>query len=80
MKELKTNKYSYVVNYLEFTCYWNNKKAYSRLVLLRRVKYILDRTLLKLYFSFIRPFVEYADIIWENILDYLVMKIENIQL
>lgn len=37
--------------------------------MLRRVKYILDR-----------PFLEYADIIWENILDYMVTKIENIQL
>lgn len=56
-------------------------KAYAKLGLMRKVKYILDRnSLQKLYFSFIRPVLEYADIIWDNIPEYLSLKIENIQL
>ena len=58
-------------------------KAYAKLGLMHKVKYIhsLDRnSLQKLYFSFIRPVLEYADIIWDNIPEYLSLKIENIQL
>lgn len=48
---------------------------------MRKVKFILDRnSLQKLYFSFIRPVLEYADVIWDNIPDYVSLKIENIQL
>ena len=57
------------------------EKAYSRLGILRRVKYNLDRrTLQKIYFSFVRPILDYADIIWDNIPEYLVKKIESIHL
>ena len=33
-----------------------------------------------MYFSFVRPILEYADIIWDNITEYLVNIIESIQL
>ena len=57
------------------------EKAYSRLGILRRFKYNLDRrTLQKIYFSFVRPILDYADIILDNIPYYLVNKIESIQL
>ena len=57
------------------------EKAYSSLGILRRFKYNLDRrTLQKIYFSFVRPILEYADIIWDNITEYLVNKVESIQL
>lgn len=46
-----------------------------------KVKYILDRNnLQKLNFSFIRPVLEYADVMWDNIPEYLSLKIEHIQL
>lgn len=49
--------------------------------MMRRLKYILDRkSLQKLYFSCVRPVLEYADILWDNIPEYLVNKIESIQL
>ena len=42
-------------------------KACSRLNLLRMVKHVLDRTtLIKIYFAFIRPILEYASIVWDN--------------
>ncbi len=56
-------------------------KAYARLGQMRKVKFLLDRNCLqKIYFSFIRPALEYADIIWDNLPEYLSRKIENIQL
>ena len=43
-------------------------KASVRLNMLRKISYLLDRkSLEKIYFSFIRPILEYADIIWDNI-------------
>jgi hypothetical protein len=46
-----------------------------------RVKFILDRkTLEKIYFTFVRPLLEYADVIWDNMSMSLNKKIENVQL
>lgn len=43
-------------------------KASSRLHILRRLKFLLDRkSLEKLYISFVRPVIEYADVVWDNI-------------
>jgi hypothetical protein len=42
-------------------------KAYKRISILRKLKFILDRkTLEKLNFIFVRPLLEYADVIWDN--------------
>lgn len=85
LKEVETHKHLGII--LSSNLSWNLhldetvKKAHSRLGMLRRLKYILDRkSLQKLYFSFVRPVLEYADIIWDNIPEYLVNKIESIQL
>jgi hypothetical protein len=41
----------------------------------------LDRkTLEKIYFTFVRPLIEYADVIWDNMSISLNKKIENVQL
>jgi hypothetical protein len=43
-------------------------KAYKRINILRKFKFILDRkTLEKIYFTFVRPLLKYADVIWDNI-------------
>ena len=43
------------------------KKACSRLLLLRQVKHLLDRySLIHIYFTFIRPVLEYGDVVWGN--------------
>ena len=57
------------------------KKAYTRLnMLLRKVRFILNRfTLEKMYFSFIRPILEYGDVVWDTQTHYLINKIENVQ-
>jgi hypothetical protein len=42
-------------------------KAYKRINILRKFKFILDqKTLEKIYFTFVRPLIEYADVIWDN--------------
>ena len=41
-------------------------KVYKRINILRKFKFILDRkTLEKIYFTFVRPLLEYADVIWD---------------
>ncbi|CAG2256072.1 unnamed protein product [Mytilus edulis] len=43
------------------------EKAYKRLNVLRKFKFILDRrTLETIYLTYIRPLLEYADVIWDN--------------
>ena len=56
-------------------------KAYKRINILRKFKFILDRkTLEKIDFIFVRPLLEYADVIWDNMIISLNTKIENVQL
>jgi len=66
---------------------WNDhidyivKKTYNRLNIMRKSRTFLDRyTLEKIYISFIRPLMEYADVIWDNQKQNLINKLENIQL
>jgi hypothetical protein len=43
------------------------EKANKRINILRKFKFISDRkTLEKIYFTFVRPLLEYADVIWDN--------------
>ena len=43
------------------------EKAWSHLHLLRSMKFTMDRKSLQtIYFSFIRPLLEYADVVWDN--------------
>ena len=66
---------------------WNShvecliEKSTSRLNLMRNLKFHLSRNYLQtIYFSFIRPVLEYADIIWDNVPLYLKERLENIQI
>ncbi|MEW8548206.1 MAG: reverse transcriptase family protein [Candidatus Thiodiazotropha sp.] len=55
-------------------------KAWQRIGLLRRYKFLLDRaSLQKMYVSFIRPLLEYGDIIWDNCTAANKRALENIQ-
>ena len=54
-------------------------KAWKRIGIMRRLR-ILDRTSLQtIYFSFIRPIIEYVDVIWINVSQYQKDQIEKIQ-
>ena len=53
-------------------------KAWKRIGIMRRLKLRLDRTSLQtIYFSFIRPILEYADVIWMNLSQYQKDQIEK---
>ena len=57
------------------------EKAWARINLLRSYKFILDRkSLRKLYFTFIRSILEYADIVCDNCTQQQSNEIEKIQL
>jgi hypothetical protein len=54
-------------------------KVSSRLSVFRRVKIKLKRSHLQtIYISFIRPLMEYGDIVWDNITDYLKQSLEDL--
>ena len=58
-----------------------HEKAAARINLLRMLKYDIDRkSLLRFYISYIRPTLEYADIVWDNISKQNAELLENIQL
>ena len=55
-------------------------KAWSRINIMRKLKFKLDRRSLQtIYFSFIRPLLEYADVVWDNCTQYEVNDLEKIQ-
>ena len=57
------------------------KKAFNRVNILRKFKFILDRkTLEKIYLTYIRPLLEYGDVIWDTKALYLTKKLENVQI
>lgn len=65
---------------------WNShintvsSKAWSRIGLLRKLKFVLKRQCLeKLYFSFIRPLLDYSDIVWDSCSIELQRELEAIQ-
>ena len=73
--------------YLSEKCDWQvhldyiESKAWSRINLLRSQKFDLDRRSLQtMYFSFIRPVLEYADVVWNNCTDQQSEDLEKIQL
>ena len=56
-------------------------KAWLRVNLMRKLKFLLDRRSLEIiYVSFIRPLLEYADVVWDNCTLYEVNALEKIQL
>ena len=57
-----------------------SQKAWKRINVMRQVKNRLDRKSLQvIYFSFIRPFLEYGDVVWNNIPQYLKDDLDKIQ-
>ena len=56
-------------------------KAWQRIYIIRKLKFLLDReSLNRAYISFIRPILEYADIVWDNCTQYEIDLIEKIQI
>jgi hypothetical protein len=56
------------------------KNAFSRVNIFRKFKFILDRkTLEAIYITFIRPLLEYADVVLDTKTQILINKLENVQ-
>ena len=68
-------------------CTWHEhleyikSKAWTRINIMRKLKYKLDRRSLQtIYFSFIRPVSEYSNVVWDNCTLYEVNELEKIQI
>ena len=68
------------------SCSWHDhieiikNKAWQRINLMRSFKFTLDRkSLLTVYTTFIRPILEYADVVWDNITAQDEIELEKIQ-
>ena len=71
----------------ESSCTWHKHihlittKAWQRIHFMRKLKFRLDRKPLEtIYMAFIRPILEYADVVWCNITKYEEDELEKIQL
>ena len=65
---------------IHLSCDGNWDQQVQRIGVLRRLRFQLDRLSLQtIYFSFIRPILEYGDIIWDNIHEYQKEELDKIQ-
>ena len=71
IKEVQFHKHLGI--YISSDCSWHKhieyvkSKAWSRINAMRKFKYTLDRKSLEtIYIAFIRPILEYADVVWDN--------------
>ena len=72
---------------LSNNCSWSHHinyvktKAWQRVNILRKHKFSLDRKALEtIYISYIRPILEYANVIWYNCADYEADALEKINI
>lgn len=83
----EVSKHKHLGLTLNSTLHWGDHideiiaKANSKLNILRSLKYDLDRkTLTIMYFTFIRPMIEYCDIIIDNCPEYYKTKLEQVNI
>ena len=72
--------------YFTNVCTWHNhinyikEKAWHRLNIMRKLKFKLDRKSLEtIYLTFIRPLLEYGDVIFDNCTQYEKQELDKIQ-
>ena len=68
-------------------CTWHEQikyikeKAWFQINIMRKFKFLLDRKSLEtIYFSFMRPILEYGDVVWDNCTQQEKQDIEKIQI
>ena len=73
--------------HLSNNCQWNEHikfvldKSWQKLNILRSLKFKVDRlSLQQMYFSFIRPLLEYSDVVWDNCSRQQKNLLESVQL
>ena len=72
--------------YFSNDCTWHQhinyitEKAWTRINIMRKLKFKLDRKALEtIYTAFIRPLLEYGDVIWDNCSQYEKHELDKIQ-
>ena len=72
--------------YFSNDCSWHQhigyikQKAWFRIYIMRKLKFKLDRKSLEtIYLTFIRPLLEYGDVIWDNCTQYEKNELAKIQ-
>ena len=72
--------------YFSNDCTWHHHikyitdKAWTRINIMRKLKFKLDRNSLeKIYLTFIRPLIEYGDVIWDNCTQFQKNELDKIQ-
>lgn len=87
LSDVETHKHLGLIIDKTLTCNWSKHvdevcvKAGTRVNILSRLKYTLDRKMLEtMYLSFIRPIMEYTNSVWCNLSKNDILKIENVQL
>ena len=72
--------------YFSSDCSWHQhieyikQKAWTRINIMRKLKFRLDRKALEtFYLVFIRPILEYGDVIWDNCTQYEKNELDKIQ-
>ena len=85
IEEVECHKHLAV--YLSNDCSWHQhivylkEKAWCRINIMRKLKFKLDRKSLEtIYIAFIRPLLEYADVIWDNCSQYEKDELEKVQI
>ena len=82
----EVNSHKHLVITFSNDCTWHEhlelvkSKAWKRINIMRKLKFQLDRKSLQtIYFSFIRPLLEYADVVWNNCTQYESNELDKVQ-
>ena len=80
----EVNSHRHLGLVLSNDCTWHDhleyikSKAWTRINVMRKLKFKLYRRSLQIiYFTFIRPILEYADVVWNNCTQYEVNELEK---
>ena len=72
--------------HLSSDCTWHKhidfvkEKAWKRINIMRKLKFEIDRKSFEIFFfTFIRPFLEYASVVWDNCTQYEKAELDKIQ-
>ena len=82
--EVEAHKHPCV--FLSYDCTWHahinfvKEKVWKRINTMRKLKFELDKKSLEIiYFTFIRPLLEYANVVWDNCTQYEKLELDKIQ-
>lgn len=82
----EVNEHKHLGIFLSKDCKWHSHinyivdKAWKRVNIMRKLKFSLDRLSLEtIYISFIRPILEYADVVWSNCSKFELDQLDSIQ-